>query len=64
MNPMHHPVTMAKNHGFLPRGVEGNAKKLFQRHLWDVPLWINVKTGDQSTGPLLGHQGLAAARAT
>ena len=26
---MHHPVTMAKNHGFLPRGVEGKAKKLF-----------------------------------
>ena len=29
MNPMHHPVTMAENHGFLPRGVEGQAKKLF-----------------------------------
>ena len=24
----------------------------------------NVRTGDQSTGPPLGHQGLAAARAT
>ena len=23
MNPMHHLVTMAKNHGFLPIGVEG-----------------------------------------
>ena len=40
-------------------------KTLFlERHLWDVPLWTNVRTGDQSTGPLLGHQGLAAASAT
>ena len=29
MNPMHHPVTMAKTHDFLPRGIEGKAKKLF-----------------------------------
>ena len=29
MNPMHHPVTMAKNHVFLPIGVEGKAKTLF-----------------------------------
>ena len=29
MNPMHHPVTMAKNHVFLPIGVEGEPKKLF-----------------------------------
>ena len=29
MNPMHQLVTMAKNHGFLPIGVEGKAKKLF-----------------------------------
>ena len=30
MNPMHHPVKMAKNHGFLPRGVETKPKTLFQ----------------------------------
>ena len=65
MNPMHHPVTMAKNYVFLPIGVEGQAKQLFllQHHLWYAPLWTNVRTGDQSTGPHVGHQGLAAARA-
>ena len=29
MNPMHQPATMVKNHGILPRGVEGQAKKPF-----------------------------------
>ena len=29
MNPMHHPVTMAKKHVFLPIGREGKAKQLF-----------------------------------
>ena len=29
MNPIHHSVTRAKNHVFLPRGIEGKAKKLF-----------------------------------
>ena len=37
---------------------------ILQRHLWDVPLWTNVRTADQSTGPPKGHQGPAAARAT
>ena len=58
MNPMDHPVTIANNHGFLHKGVEGKAKKLVFCHLWDVPLWTKCKTW----GP--GHQGLAAARAT
>ena len=38
INPIHHPVKRAKNQSFLPRGAEGEAKKLFlQRHLWAVP---------------------------
>ena len=36
---------------------------LLQRHLWDVSLWTNIRTGDQSTGPPLGHQGLGPAKA-
>ena len=44
MNPMHHPVTMAKNHGFLPRGVEGKAKKfVLKRHLWAMSTWDQLK---------------------
>ena len=39
-------------------------KKLFlQRPLWDVPFRTNVRTGDQSTGPPLGHKGIGPARA-
>ena len=64
---MDHAITMAKNHDFLPIGSEGKAKKMFfmQRHLWDVPHWTNVRTGDQSTGPHQtpsGPQGLGPGR--
>ena len=35
--------------------IEAKVKKLIvyflQRHLWDLPLWTYVRTGDQSTGP-------------
>ena len=62
---MHHAVSMAKNHDFLPIDSEGKVKKtlFLQHHLWDVPLLTNVRNGDQSTGPPLGHQGLDPARA-
>ena len=56
MSPMHHSIAMAKYPGFLPIG---KPKKL-----WDLPLWTNVRTGNQSTGPPLGQQGLAVARVT
>ena len=63
--PMHHQVTMAKNHGFLPRGVEGQAKKSFsaasslgfatldQCKNWEA---VNWSPSD--------YQVIAAARAT
>ena len=59
------PGHKAKISWILPRGVEDKAKKtlFLQRHLLDVPLWTNVRTGHQSTGPSLGHQGLGPSRA-
>ena len=62
MNPMHHPVTMAKNH-VLTIGVEWKAKSLFCSAISGLcTLWTNKSTRDQSTGPLLVHQGLAPDR--
>ena len=65
MNPMHQPVTMAKNYCFLPIGDEGQAKNSFSAApslgfatLDQCKNWVPVNWS------LLGHQGLAAARAT
>ena len=63
MNSMHHPATMAKNYGFLPIDVEGQAQKLFSA----APSLGCAKFGQMKTlGPvkwsLSGHQGLASAR--
>ena len=51
MNPLHHPVTMAKNHSFLPIGVEGKTKKLFfcRKFAWTtysscIVIFLPVKT--------------------
>ena len=65
MNPKHHPVTMANKHGFLPRGIEGQAKNSFSA----APS-LGFATLDQckNWGPVnwspSGHLGLAAASAT
>ena len=61
MNPMHYPVTMAKNHGFLSRGVEGKAKKLFwlflprlwvKNHVF-LPLWLDSSKEEASQDKLV-----------
>ena len=42
---LHHPVTMAENYDFLPRGVEGKAKKpFFCSAIFGLcPLWTNAQ---------------------
>ena len=61
MSPMHHPVTMAKHQGFLPRGVAEQDKIL----VYAAPS-LGFATLDQckNWGPVnwfsSGHQGLAA----
>ena len=63
MNPMHHPVTMTKSYGFLPRGFKGQAKHVFlQCHLWNVTTLDQYKYKGPVNRSPSGHQGLAADR--
>ena len=59
MNPMHHPVTMAKNHDFFTQRPGRKSQNTFFCNTISglCSLGANKITGDQSTGPRLVHQG-------
>ena len=53
MNPLHHPVTMAKVHGFYPKALKDSPKNFFSASpsLGCATLNQNESTWDKSTGP-------------